>query len=196
MDCTYANRKTSVVEIMPVTSFNIPENLLAFVDEVVASGVVRNRTEVFISAIENYAKFQMHRWKTPLIYFHGTRAALVSRSSVLRAVDGMSDKELRAAGRRMGLTVKESLLTEYRLTSSRPENRKRILSILRESGWGVFRLLENNRILVRDSFLPTKMLLGYLETAMSAVIKPLQTRDTELCVFLMKENPQHKRRKK
>lgn len=173
---------------MPVTSFKIPENLLTFVDEVVASGAARNRTEVFIRALENFAKFQMHKWRPPLIFFHGMRSGFISRGTVLRLVSGMSDEKLFEAGRRMGVTAKETLLTEYPLNASRVENMKRVLNLLQESGWGAFRLADNNRIVVRDTFLHPKMLLGYLESALSVSLKLVETTNDEVHVFLMKVN--------
>lgn len=159
---------------MPVTTFDIPKNLLAFIDELVDSGVVRNRREMVIRALENFMKLQMHKWNGSLILIHGVRQAVVSSGSMKGLIDGMSEKELYEAGRRMGMTLRDSALISQRRDVTLPENHKGAIKLLEDLGWGIFKI-SDDRIIITDTFLPTALLHGYLETALSLDLKRVET---------------------
>jgi len=159
---------------MPVTTFDIPKNLLAFIDELVDSGVVRNRREIVIRALENFMKLQMHTWNGPLIFIHGVRQAVVSSGSMKELIDGMSEKGLYEAGRRMGMTLRDSALISQRLDVTLPENHKAAVKLLEDLGWGIFKISDEH-IIITDTFLPPPLIHGYLETALSLDLKRVDT---------------------
>jgi len=159
---------------LPVTSFDIPRDLLAFLDELVSSGVARNRREIVIRALRNFVKLQMHKWKGSLMVIHGVRQGLVSSGSVKELLAGRSEKEMYEAGKRMGRTLKDSALVERRLDVTRSENFKAASQILEDQGWGVF-TMNDSRMVIVDSFLPPAVIHGYLEGALSVNLKRVET---------------------
>jgi hypothetical protein len=165
---------------MPVTTFDIPDDLLAFIDDLVSRGIVRNRREVVVRALEVYAKLQVQRWNGPLILVHGVRKGLISKGSIAELVAGMSDKELYNAGRRMGKTLKD-LALDKRLDISLPENHKAALQMLEDFGWGRI-VLDDKRITITGAFLPASVIHGYLETAISVGLDRVDTTE-DLMVF-------------
>jgi len=159
---------------MPVTTFDIPKNLLAFIDELVDSRVIRNRREIVIRALENSVKFQMQKWNGPLIFIHGVRQAVISSGCMKELIDGISEKGLYEAGRRMGMTLRDSALISHRLDVTLPENHKAAVKLLEDLGWGIFKI-NDNQIIITDTFLPSALIHGYLETALSLDLKRVDT---------------------
>ena len=155
---------------MPVTSFNIPPDLLALVNEIVASGAARNRTEIIVRALENFVRFEMHRWRGNQMVVHGMRTGMMSESDLSGLIGGMSDRELYQAGKRIGAALKDSMLAEYEFDPSRSENHRMMLGFLEDSGWGRF-VMDKGRIIVEAPFLPPEVLHGILETALSLNLK-------------------------
>ena len=159
---------------MPVTSFDIPQDLLIFVDELVASGIVRTRREIVVRALENFSKLQMHQWKGSLMFVHGVRQGLVSSGGMRELLAGKSEKEMYEAGERMGRTLKDSAFVERRLDVVQSENFQATSHMLEDMGWGVF-TLSDNRIVIVDSFLPSAVIHGYLERALNLNLKRVET---------------------
>jgi hypothetical protein len=150
---------------MTVTSFNIPQELIDFMDGLISSGKARTRTEIITQAIENYARLQAYRWKGHIIIVNGLRNALISKGSLAKLVFGMSEKDQYQAGRRMGMTLKESAYVEFHFDPALPERREEALRILEQVGWGKF-TIDDAKIVVEDAFVPPEMLRGYLEVAL------------------------------
>jgi len=158
---------------MPVTTFDIPPDLLNFIDDLVRTGAARSRREIVVRALEIFVRLRAHRWDGPLIFINGVRGGLMSRGSVAELLSGLSDNELYAAGRRMGKTLKD-LSIQRGLDLSRPESHTVALQMLEDFGWGRF-TIDEKRITVTAPFLPAAVTQGYLETALSMTLNRVST---------------------
>ena len=167
---------------MPVTTFDIPEDLFSFIDGLIRSGNARNRREIVVQALEIFVKLQGHRWNGSLIIIDGVRKGLISKGSIAELVSGMSEKELYDAGRRMGKTLRD-LAIGRRLDISQPENHKSALQMLEDFGWGRF-VMDGSRIVISGAFLPTAVIHGYLETALSVTLCKVDTTEDIIALDL------------
>lgn len=165
---------------MPVTTFDIPEDLFAFIDELVNNGTARSRREVVIRALEIYAKLQVHKWNGPLITINGVRNGIISKGTMAGLLSGLAEGQLRQTGRRMGKTLRD-LGTQLRIDISLPENHAAALQILEDFGWGRF-TIDRDRINVTGAFVPIAVLHGYLEGALSITLTRIETTE-EIAVF-------------
>lgn len=168
---------------MPITTVDIPEHLLSFLDRLVHSGVARNRREVIVQALETYAKLQVHKWRGHLIFINDIRKGLLSKGSLEELISAMSDTDLYNAGKRMGKTLRDSA-NQRRLNISLPENHKAALQMLEDFGWGNFET-DETRITVTNSLFPAPLIHGYLETALSLGLHRIET--TEDILFFVKQ---------
>lgn len=165
---------------MPVTTFDIPEDLLSFIDSLVRSGKVRSRREIVVRALEIFVRLQAHEWDGPLISIYGIRKGLISKGSIGELVAGMSNADLYNAGKRMGKTLKD-LAMNLRLDISRPENHMAALQMLEDFGWARF-AMDHERITITGAFLPAPVIHGYLESALSVALSRVETTE-EIVAF-------------
>jgi|SRR5208282_1379445 len=160
---------------MPVTTFDIPQELLVTIDNLIHENNARNRREVVVKALEVFFKLQANKWNGPFIYINGIRKGLISKGSLTELISGMSLDELYDSGKRMGKTLRDSAI-ERRLDLSRPENHITALQMLEDFGWGRF-TIDDERITVTSSLLPAALIHGYLETALSIRLTRIETRE-------------------
>jgi len=165
---------------MPVTTFDIPNDLLSFIDDLIMSGKARNRREIVVRALEIFVKFQAQNWNGPLIVIHRVRKGLISKGSIAELVSGMSEEKLYSAGKRMGKTLRD-LAIDRRLDISQPGNHKAALQMLEDFGWGMF-LMDQGRITIIGAFLPAAVIHGYLETALAITLTRIDTTE-DIIVF-------------
>ena len=158
---------------LPVTSFDIPQDLLSFLDELVRDGIARSRREIVVRALRTYIKLQIHKWNGSFIIVNGIRKGLVSKGSLMELTREMSDKQLFEAGRRMGKALQDSAKGRN-LDISLPENYKPALQMLEDFGWGRFNI-EGSRITIAEPLLPAAVTHGYLETALATTLEQLDS---------------------
>ena len=158
---------------MPVTTFDIPKDLFSLIDDLVKSGKARNRREIVVRALEIYMKLQAYNWDGPLITLDGVRKGLISKGSIRELVAGMSEEQLYNAGKRMGKTLRDLALNR-RFDISQPENCPAALQMLEDFGWGRFQM-DADRITMTAAFLPSAVIHGYLETALSINLDKINT---------------------
>jgi Arc/MetJ-type ribon-helix-helix transcriptional regulator len=158
---------------MPVTSFDLPHDILDFLDQLVHDGFARNRREIVVRALQAYSKFQIHRWNDSLIIINGIRKGLVSKGSLMELTSEMSDRQLLEAGTRMGKALRDSAKGRN-LDISLPENHKAALQMLEDFGWGGFKI-EGNRITIIEPLVPAPLMHGYLEAALGTALTRLDS---------------------
>jgi len=158
---------------LPITSFDLPPDLLGFLDELVRNDIARNRRETVVRALQAYIKFQIHKWNGPFIIINGIRRGLISKGSLAELTCEMSHKQMFVAGTRMGKALHD-LAKGRRLDISKPENYKSALQILEDFGWGRFDI-EGNRITIVEPLFPAAVMRGYLESALAIKLKELSS---------------------
>lgn len=166
---------------MPVTTFDIPQHILDFIDELVDSGGVRNRREIVVRALENFIKLQMNKWNGSVIILYGVRQGLISSGSLRELLRGRTEEELYEIGRRMGQTLRDTALVSEGLDTTLPENHKAATQMLQVGGWGTYKVTDE-QIIIAEPYLPSALIHGYLETALSLTLKRVETSE-DVCVF-------------
>jgi hypothetical protein len=165
---------------MPVTTFDIPQDLIEFIDNLVRDGFARTRREIVLRALEVFRNFEVHKWNGSNIILYGIRAGLVSKGSIQELTSGMSGEELYGLGKRMGKTLKDTGL-QRQLDISLPENYDAAVHMLRDFGWGEF-VVDEKRIVVTASLLPAELIRGYLETSLGLRLARIDTKE-DITVF-------------
>jgi|SRR5208337_1356547 len=157
-----------------ITSVNIPDDLLKYINSLIEKGFVRNRKEVIVSALRNYRRLSMHEWKDPLIFIRGVRKGLVTRVSINEFARGLPDGVLRDAGRRMGQTLRDVCLATSGADIRKRANWPIAFSHLRDMGWGSFEI-KHDSIVVTDCFLPKSLMVSYLAYALGVELSAVPT---------------------
>jgi hypothetical protein len=166
---------------MPVTTFDIPQSILDFMDTIVESRAVHSRRDLVVRALENLKKYEMHTWKGAAITVHGVRHGMFSIGGLRELLRDRSEKDLYETGRRMGHTLRDTALVSEGLDITLPENQGVALRMLEDSGWGLFRT-SDSRIVITAPLLPSPLIHGFLETALSRALKRLDTKE-DVCVL-------------
>jgi hypothetical protein len=172
---------------MPVTSFDLPQDMLRFLDDLVCEGIARNRREIVVRALQAYVKLQIHKWNGSFIVINGIRKGLVSKGSLMELTCEMSDKQLFEAGTRMGKALRDSA-NGRNLDILLPENYGPALQMLEDFGWGRFNI-EGSRITITGPLLPAPLMHGYLESALGTTLEQLDS--VEEIQFFEFTQPRH-----
>ena len=172
---------------MVITTFDVPKDLLRYMDSLVDNGTARSRREIVIRALEFYKKYDMHEWDESFIVIRGLRRAFMTQRSVEQLTLGMSEEDLWKAGKRMGQILKDSLLATFGKDSSMQANYPLALSILESVGLGKF-TLDENRIVVHNPFWPKRLLHGYLEHGLGIKLQHFQTVE-DMAIYQARKSP-------
>ncbi len=159
---------------MVVTTFDVPKDLLKFMDSLVEKGVARSRREIVTNALEFYKKYDMQDWDEPFIVIRRLRRAFITQRSMEQLTLEMSEDDLWKAGNRMGQILRDSLLATYGKDSTDPVNYPLAFSVLESVGLGKFSL-DKNRVVVRNPFMPKHLLHGYLQRGLGMKLRYVST---------------------
>jgi len=159
---------TRLVNFMTLTSVDIPTKLLEFMDELIGKGLKRTRREIFLEALTYYANLRMHQWDPPIYRAHGRSRVVLVEVTALNQILGLMDEDGQLnAGRILGRVLKDILLVDGAVNSSKRENWKATLELLERHGWGHFQLAEDE-VFVTDAGLPPRVLRACLEVLTGA----------------------------
>jgi hypothetical protein len=177
---------------LPVTTVDVPTDLMEYMDKLVAQGLARNRREILVRALANYRKFRMHEWESELIQFYGYRAGILTQRSYQGLIADLNEKQLMEAGRRMGHTLKDLCLANFGARTQNPEHWKLALRIFRDMGAGVISL-DNDHITISKPYHPTALLNGYLDTVLGTKLLPVRTVE-DVAIFQIKRAKEQDKR--
>ncbi|MDG6998802.1 MAG: hypothetical protein JRN15_06785 [Nitrososphaerota archaeon] len=159
---------------MVVTTVDIPDELLEFVDSITSTKKAHNRREVLINALSFYKRYDGLNWRDSKISIGGFRKAMLGQKLVELLQNYLTHEQLYDVGRRYGPTLHDYLLVNFGKESSDRSNYEFALQHLSDMGWGSLKI-QDGRIVASDSFLPEPLLRGYLEAALGADLKSIPT---------------------
>ena len=169
---------------MPVTTVDVPTDLMEYMDKLVAQGLARNRREIIVKALANYKKLRMHEWESELLRFYGFRAGILTQRSYQGLIADLNDEQLMEAGRRMGHTLKDLCLANFGANTEDPEHWKLAFRIFQDMGTGVISQ-DENQITIGKPYHSTSLLNGYLETVLGTKLTPVRTVE-DVAIFQIK----------
>ena len=159
---------------MPVTTVDVPTDLMEYMDNLVAQGLARNRREIIVRALANYKKLRMYEWESELIRFYGFRAGILTQKSYQGLIAELNDRQLMEAGKRMGHTLKDLCLANFGARTENPENWKLAFQIFQDMGTGGISQ-DDDRITISKPYHPTVLLNGYLDTVLGTKLTAVKT---------------------
>lgn len=162
---------------MVVTTVDIPDELLEYVDYITSSKKARNRREVLINALSFYKRYDGLNWRDSKISVGGFRKAMLGQKFVDLLQNCLTQEQLYEIGRRYGPTLHDYLLVNFGKESSDRPNYESALQHLSDMGWGTLKL-QDSRIVASDSFLPEPLLRGYLEAALGTELESIPTTES------------------
>jgi Arc/MetJ-type ribon-helix-helix transcriptional regulator len=168
---------------MPITTFDVPEQLLKSIDSLIARGYSKSRKDIVVRALNYYLKYEMYEWRNELILFRRFRRSFLTQRGLELIVADMNDDELYQAGKRMGLILRDSMLANENMDSMKPENYERAFALLQNTGLGSFSL-SGDKIVVSRPYLPKHLLHGYLETGLGVKLRYVPTTE-DLAIYSM-----------
>jgi len=160
---------------MTLTSVDIPEDLMDFMDSLVQKGVRKNRKDIFVEALRYYSRFSMYEWNPPQYCIHAhTRVAWVTDQSIrelLRIIEPQKHVEF---GESIGRNVRDICMVAEGIDTVKKENWKRSFEFLEFLGYGRFKISQD-KINVTDSLLSAQVLQGCLQALFGAKLKLITT---------------------
>jgi hypothetical protein len=171
---------------LPITTFDLPPELLQFLDKMADSGTVRNRKEAVLQAILAYRDYELWKWNPPNIVWRNFRRVIMTEKSLELLLEDMSEEEQYEAGKRMGHTLADSLLSNYNLVSSSARGKELGFSILKQCGVGEFKI-EGGSLVVHQPHFPKPLLQGYLESSFGFSLEIVPTREDVVIFKIRKE---------
>jgi len=156
----------NAVRSLPVTTVDIPEKMIEYMDELVRKGIVRYRKQVILGALESYRKLEIHRWSAPYYNVGGQRVVLINEQSFRKLMASLSEQRLRKAGRELGHAFKNHFYVELGTDTTDRSNWGVAFDFLRNLGWGNFTIIEK-KVHVTDGGLNFSFIHGCLEALLS-----------------------------
>lgn len=160
---------------MPVTTIDIPEETMQYVDSLLKNGKVKSLKALISDMLAFHKAFSMSEWNDNIIYFFGLRHAFFSQRSLRLLVEKMKTEERLETGRRMGQTWIDAHFARYSVPIDK-EKWQQAFKILEDVGWGTFEL-SGKTLVVKRPFLPIEILHGYLETGLQVKLERVTTTD-------------------
>ena len=170
---------------MTITSFDLPPEILTFLDEMAKSGTVRNRKEAVLEAISAYRDYELWKWNPPNIMWRNFRRVIMTEKSLELLLEGMSAEDQYEAGRRMGHTLSDSLLSNYNLNGNSSRAKEVGFLILKQCGIGEFKI-EGGSVIVHQPLFPKQLLRGYLESCFGISLETVPTSE-DVAIFKIKK---------
>jgi hypothetical protein len=170
---------------MPITSVDIPKEIMEYVHSLVEKGKVSTFKDLAVELLRFHKKFSMSEWADNIVYFYGLRHAFISERSLKVIVQEMDYEKQYEIGKKMGKTWLDAFFARYGCSISK-EKWDKALNLIEESGWGNFNL-NGKTIVVKRPFLPLPMLQGYLESGLNIKLKRLPTTE-QIGVFEIVES--------
>jgi hypothetical protein len=159
---------------MVVTTVDIPDTLLNFIDDLVSRDKARNRREVIVAALTFYKNYEVFNWLRSRISIGGFRKAMISYNLIEQLQSKLTPEELYEMGKAMGLTLRDYMLLNYGKDSTNRENFALELAHISAMGWGEFSITDN-RIRVDEPFMPKPLLQGYIESGLEIRVREVAT---------------------
>ena len=166
---------------MPVTTVDISEKMIDYIDELIRRGAVRYRKQVILGALELYQKLEMHRWSGPYYNVGGQRVVLIDEKSFRKLMASLPDQRLKEASRELGQTFNNRFLIELKMDITDRSNWGVAFDFLRNLGWGNFAMIEE-KIHVTDGGLNFSFIHGCLEALLSVKLRTV-TSNVNMAIF-------------
>jgi len=156
----------SIVRSLPVTTVDIPEKMIEYIDQLVRKGIVRYRKQVILGALESYRKLEIHRWSAPYLNVGGQRMILINEQSLRKLMASLPEQRLRKAGRELGHAFKNHFYVDLGTDTTDRSNWEVAFDYLRILGWGNFTSIQD-KVRVTDGGLNFSFIHGCLEAFLS-----------------------------
>jgi len=171
----------NIVRTLPVTTVDIPEKMIEYMDELVRKGIVRYRKQVILGALESYRKLEIHRWSAPYYNVGGQRVVLVDEKSFRKLMASLPEQRLKEAGRELGHEFKNRFLVELGTDTTDRSNWGVGVDFLRNLGWGNFTIIEE-KVHVTDGGLNFSFIHGCLEALLGVKLR-IVTSNVSMAIF-------------
>jgi len=166
---------------LPVTTVDIPEKMIEYIDELIRRGAVRYRKQIILGALELYQKLELHRWSAPYYDVSGQRVVLIDEKSFRKLMASLPEQRLKEAGRELGQTFNNHFLIELKMDITDRSNWGLAFDFLRNLGWGNFTVIEG-KVHVTDGGLNFSFIHGCLEALLSVKLC-MVTSNVNMAIF-------------
>ena len=167
---------------MPLTTVDIPKDIMDYLDGLIAKGVKRSRKEAILEALSFYRTFGMEGWSPPRYQLGSARLVFLNAEGLVELAKEIDGERLVEAGRRAGYILRDHLIANLGLKMVQGGSWEEVFEFLKNMGWGVFRMAED-KILAANLGVPAPLVQGYLEALLDVKLKPLPTRAQDIAIF-------------
>jgi len=156
---------------MTLTSVDIPEDLMDFMDSLIQKGVRKNRKDIFVEALRYYSRFSMYEWNPPQYYIQAhSRVAWITDQAIRELLSIIEPQKHVEFGKAIGRNIRDVLMVAEGIGTAKKEDWKRPIEFLEFLGYGRFKKLED-KINATDSLLSAQILQGCLESLLNVKLK-------------------------
>jgi len=170
---------------LPVTTVDIPEKMIEYIDELIRKGIVRHRKQVILGALESYQKLEIHRWSAPHYSVGGQRVVLIDEQGFRKLMALLPEQRLKEAGLELGHKFKNHFLVELGTDITDRSNWGVAFDFLRNLGWGNFTMMEE-KVHVSNGGVNFAFIHGCLETLLSVKLRVV-TSNVSMAIFEMEK---------
>ncbi len=171
---------------MPLTTVDIPKDIIDYLDELIARGVKRSRKEIVLEALRFYKMFTMEGWSPPRYQMGAVRLVFMNSEGLFEVAKEVSSDRLVEAGRRAGFILRDHLIASFGLKLMEGGSWDEVFEFLKNMGWGVFKRADD-KILASNLSVPAPLVQGYLEALLGVKLRALPTKAPDVAIFEVEE---------
>lgn len=167
---------------MPLTTVDIPKDVIDYLDDLIAKGVKKSRKEIILEALRYYRLFTMEEWSPPRYQLGSVKLVFLNVEGLFEVAKEIDDEKLIEAGRRAGYILRDHLIAYLGFKLVETGSWDEVFEFLKNMGWGIFRKA-NDKILASNLNAPAPLIQGYLEALLGVRIRALPTKAQDVAIF-------------
>ncbi|MEM2213454.1 MAG: ribbon-helix-helix domain-containing protein [Candidatus Nezhaarchaeales archaeon] len=167
---------------MPLTTVDIPKDIIDYLDDLIARGVKRSRKEVVLEALRYYRMFTMEDWNPPRYQLGSVKLVFLNVEGLFEVAKEVDGEKLVEAGRRAGYILRDHLIANLGFKLIEGGSWEEVFEFLKNMGWGVFRRADD-KILASNLSIPAPLIQGYLEALLGIRLRTLPTKAQDVAIF-------------
>lgn len=167
---------------MPLTTVDIPKDVIDYLDDLISRGVKRSRKEIVLEALRYYRMFTMEEWSPPRYQLGSVKLVFLNVEGLFEVAREIDDEKLVEAGRRAGYILRDHLIAYLGFKLVERESWGEVFEFLRNMGWGTFKKADN-KILASNLNVPAPLIQGYLEALLGVRLRALPTKAQDVAIF-------------
>jgi hypothetical protein len=154
-----------------MTSFELEEEHYNYINQLITEGKIRSLKEFVEMCVEFGRKNNINEWHPGIFNVGPVRVVLIPKKMLDVFVQHLPEESYEPVGREIGELIRSYALLKYQIDTTKPENWKKALEVISDTGLGHF-IINDNNVEIISPCLPIGITQQIIQTVLGV---PLET---------------------